>query len=158
MRVLTSLVTIALCLTSPAMADFNVGNFRVSIEKDPFGDADKYIAITVQKGSTLAVRCLNGELNLSFFVSSRAREGEEAEVKLRLDEGRIETFDGGVVGSNLYGAAIQAGDGRFIAKMATAKQLAMKYSIKGVGSTYTFDLRGIDKVVAGARKACRYDG
>ena len=152
---MTSLIAVTFCLISPAMADVTVGNFRVSIEKDPFGDADKYIAITIQKGSAMAIRCLGGELSLSFFVSSRAREGDDAEVKLRIDEGKIETFDGGVVGSTVSGANIQAGDGRFIAKMANAKQLAMKYSIKGVGSTYTYELRGIDKVVAGARKACR---
>ena len=90
MRSLINAFAMTIFFTSSAMADITIGNFSVSTEKDPFGEADKYIAATVQKGSSFAVRCLSGELSLAFFVSSKAREGQDAEVKLRIDEGKVD--------------------------------------------------------------------
>ncbi len=144
----------AVCLGSPAKAE-TVGNFIVKTEKDPMDDSERYIAITVHKNDAMAVRCLEGELSLSFIVKTRARVGDDVDIKFRLDSGPVTEAEGSVISVNGGLVGFETGTVDFITKMGAARQLAIRWAISGVGTTASFDLRGISAVVAGARKACK---
>lgn len=132
-----------------------VGNFYVEIEKDPFGEADRYIASTEQNRAAFFVRCLNGKVGVALGVYATQPMGAQAAVKLRAGDGPIVETTGKVVSVQQNQIIIQTGDLSFVETLAKSKTVAVKYQFGTIGAFYTFKLRSPDKIVAGVKKACR---
>jgi hypothetical protein len=139
---------------APAAA-VKVGNFDVEIKKDPFGEADRYVASTEQSRAAFFVRCLNGKVGIALGVYDTQPMGTQAAVKLRTDDGPIIETMGKVVSVQTNQIMIQTGDLAFVETLAKAKTVAVKYQFGTIGAFYTFKLKSADKVVAGVKKACR---
>lgn len=138
----------------PAYAG-QIGDFSVDVQKDPFDQADRYIASTEQNDSALFVRCLNGKVGMAFGFYANAKLGDPVTIKLRIGYGDVDEMAGKVVASLTNRIVVQAGDLSVVEKLQGARTAAVKYEIGSVGAFYTFSLRGVDQVVAGVKNACR---
>lgn len=86
----TVLFTLALVASAGAAEETRrFGNWEVSYTPGRFGDKGKVIALTVQDGSALAVRCMNGNLSFALmtlgFGPGRFREGLDVKAKFQAD-------------------------------------------------------------------------
>jgi hypothetical protein len=108
------------------------GNWALSVEKDPFGESDRVIALTIDHNSALAVRCLHGHLSIllaegSFLRQGRFSEGMPLSVKFRADKKQIEESEA----TALDDTSFQIHDSEdMIKEMVGAKNLAFRISYK----------------------------
>ena len=125
------------------------------IEKDPFGDSDKYIAELVHDGSLLAIRCIQGDLAAVFTRSGQAEVGTPADVKVRIDDGPVLSLKGQVLLRSAAQNLVEFDETALLNDIAKAKQIAIRSVVLDVTETRMFPVREGEKIVAGVRKACR---
>ena len=144
------------CLCGPVTAaDSVIGNFLVKHERDPFGDADTYVAILTKDGNMFAIRCLSGELSVAFTLQSKADEGDVVELKRRVDNDPVEDALGGVIATARNSVIVQTANEAFVRRLGRAKTVAFRGTVNSIFATSTFEMRGADRVVAGALRACK---
>src|SRR4051794_33572919 len=92
MRRSIGIVILLASAAQPAMAQQKqrIGNFTVTTEKDRFGQGATAIALTVERGYMLGVRCLQQELSVaigdaSLVLSHKWQAGESFQIKFRAD-------------------------------------------------------------------------
>ena len=138
MRIVLAILGILVAYTAAGADEIKkrFGAWEVSIDKDRFNGQSKVIALSMQQGNAVAVRCFPpevsvvvGELSLG---AGRFEEGMEFDVRFRADEGEIVE----ATGVALSDMIIQIEDSRPIAEaIRKAKEFAFRLSFKGV----TFD-------------------
>jgi len=157
MRIAPVIAVLALCSFIPSAAqaektEKQVGNFSVTAEADAFGDGDKVVAVTVQNGAAIAIRCLEGQLSVAILVGP-VSDDDKYSVKYRIDRKDIVEKDAFPLG----GTALEISDsGQLIKDLPGAKEIAFRVAdtTKDVFQTYTFTLRKIDAVSAEVLNAC----
>jgi hypothetical protein len=141
-------------LVSPLHAA-QIGDFSVDVQKDPFNEADRYVAETEQHDAALFVRCLNGKVGMAFGFFMAGKVGDPVTIKLKVGDGAVDEMPGKVIATETDRIVVQAGNLPIVEKLAGAKSAAVQYEIDKVKAFYTFSLHGIDKIVAAAKAACR---
>jgi hypothetical protein len=159
MRV-TALLVCILSTALPVQAKetkSKIGNFIVSVDKDPFNEGETYVAMTISKGAIFAIRCLEDELSLAMSIRSDADVGDSADVLVKVDDATADTISGQVITKTPAGPLIQFGDKEIVEVLGRATRIALRPSVNGVSSTYEYNLRGVSGIVAGGKKACKVD-
>ncbi|WP_018388619.1 hypothetical protein [Ancylobacter sp. FA202] len=138
MRVALAIVGIFVSATAVGADEIKkrFGTWEVSIDKDRFNGESKVIALSMQQGDAVAVRCFPpevsvvvGELSLG---AGRFEEGMEFDVRFRADEGEIIEATGVALSDKI----IQVEESRPMAEaIKKAKEFAFRLSFRGV----TFD-------------------
>ncbi len=131
----------------------HIGNFLVTIEKDPFSDKDTVVALALSGTDALGLRCL--ESTLSLVIAGQGRtwtEGDSFNVKFRIDNKEIFDETGLAISSELV--EVQDDAGKIMDDMNGGRSVAIR--VTGAVSFYTFTvpLRQPDKAIALVKMAC----
>ncbi|GGF56499.1 hypothetical protein GCM10007301_15200 [Azorhizobium oxalatiphilum] len=153
-------VLAAALVAAPAIAEETkvYGDWAVNVERDRFGDAsaNKTIAIRVQAGNILAVRCFPKGLSVALIESrlgsGRFEEGMLFGVKFRADEKSV--ID--TAGVGLDDKIIQVDDSNsIVAQMVGAKEYAFRVTYKSVTFDKVFTAgKGAKQALDVVLKAC----
>ncbi|MGO8800599.1 MAG: hypothetical protein ACLQJL_16125 [Roseiarcus sp.] len=135
-----------------AQSPIPVGNFAVTVKKDPFGDASTAIATTGDAYHAIGLRCLENQLSAVVVPDAGAlTPGERYPVKFRADDKPIVETEGYALTEGF----LEIDDGEaFLGAVAGARSLALRVVGPNSVVTFTLPLAQSDRVVAIVRKAC----
>lgn len=129
-----------------------IGNFVVNVGRDSFEGRDTVIATAFASPHAIALRCLENGLSLAVFnFGEHWKEGAIFEIKVKAAAREPVTVYAAALDENMLEVS---GAGPVFDYLAGAQTLAVK--VTSVTAAYSFEmpLRGVDKVMALARKAC----
>lgn len=126
-------------------------------ERDPFAkDTSTFIASTIEEGSQLFVRCLEGSLSFSVAIDANSTGHTNlAVVQIVADEKDSISASGGVIASTDIETWLQFGDEYVVSYLQGAKKFWVRVNWDSVAFTFPFTGgASFDHVLKRARKAC----
>ncbi len=129
-----------------------VGDFVLTVEKDPFGQGETAVARAFVGTDGIALRCIENSLSVAILRTNPDwTEGDHFAIKFRADEKTIV----GLLGYAVEKTAIEIADSsQLFDEMIGARSAAFR--VESSISVYTFSipLIQVDKVIAEVKKAC----
>jgi len=133
-----------------------VGNWRLQIESDRFTDQTNVVALTLNNGGGLAIRCLQG--NLSILVSearTKYEEGDVFSINLRVDRQPVAERYGTAIGATFIEVNEEMPE--IIKQIRDGRELAVRIHGKVSFRTLVFSLANVSRALAPLVKACPLD-
>jgi hypothetical protein len=130
----------------------HIGSFMVSTTKDPFGDRDTVVAMTIGGGGAFAMRCIEGALSIAISSATMTFEtGDTFGIKIRADNKDIFEEEGTALSPVIIEVSEEAD--KIIEQVSGAKTVAVRIAGSTV-LTETIPLQQSDKAAAVVKKAC----
>ncbi|WP_316216597.1 hypothetical protein [Bradyrhizobium sp. SZCCHNR3003] len=144
-------------------AERQIGGWRVSVEPDRFAKHAKgappparVIVMTLQRGNSLAIRCIENRLSIVLVDAERDRYTKGGEVRYAFQAGRGDIVRG--FGTALDGSAVELiVRGGMVSEMTSAPDAAFRINSGGVEFERTFSLKGAKQAFAPLDEECVLD-
>ena len=126
-----------------------IGNWMVTVEQDRFGDGSRAIAMTVQSGNILALRCLQKKMSLALL--GKYKPGDIYVIKFRVD--RADVVD--TVGMAISDEVLQIETTpQMVRQMSTGKEYALRVAGDHGSQDFVFRAGTAQKALVPVIAAC----